>query len=261
MPLLSADKLSCQARQGFVSVCSVSSEMPVSNLFESPPCFVLIEMKKSPPQPRRTPTQSRSKTLVNAIIQACQQILEQEGTENLTTNRIAEVAGVNIGSLYQYFPNKEAILANLFTENLAADIDQLSVEVSERVALQLHVSLRHTIREIIHVKAELLRHFYQRYGEFYRTYHAFLDFSASIDAQVSSAYERPAWDDFLPILFDIYRDKIVPDDLELAGFVITRQMESLLIAALEQNPDWLADEAYLQQIEHTIINYLTCSPA
>ncbi|MFT4918666.1 MAG: AcrR family transcriptional regulator, partial [Zhongshania aliphaticivorans] len=67
-------------------------------------------MKKLPPEPRRRPSQSRSKVLVDAIIQACKQVLADEGEERLTTNRIAEVAGVTIGSLYQYFPNKEAIL-------------------------------------------------------------------------------------------------------------------------------------------------------
>ena len=49
-------------------------------------------MHKQPPAPRRKPSQSRSKVLVDAIIDACQQILVKEGTQQLTTNRIAEVA-------------------------------------------------------------------------------------------------------------------------------------------------------------------------
>jgi len=63
--------------------------------------------------PRKIPAQARSRVTVDAIIQATTYILTEDGWEGLTTNAIAERAGVNIGSLYQYFPNKEAIIAEL----------------------------------------------------------------------------------------------------------------------------------------------------
>ena len=116
-------------------------------------------MHKQPPAPRRKPSQSRSKVLVDAIIDACQQILVKEGTQQLTTNRIAEVAGVTIGSLYQYFPNKEAILANLFSEKIAAETEQISRETTRRILAKSEQSLRSTIRELININAEL----HQRY--------------------------------------------------------------------------------------------------
>ncbi len=65
---------------------------------------------------RKKPQQARSSELVAAILQAVTQVLEQEGATRFTTARVAERAGVSIGSLYQYFPNKAAILFRLQSE-------------------------------------------------------------------------------------------------------------------------------------------------
>lgn len=62
---------------------------------------------------RKRPLQARSAALVAAILDAAAHILEREGPAALTTNRVAERAGVSIGSLYQYFPNRDAILVKL----------------------------------------------------------------------------------------------------------------------------------------------------
>ncbi len=62
---------------------------------------------------RKSPKQARSNELVNAILQAAVQVLAQEGAQRFTTARVAERAGVSVGSLYQYFPNKAAILFRL----------------------------------------------------------------------------------------------------------------------------------------------------
>ena len=62
---------------------------------------------------RKVPRQSRSRYVVDLILDTTSQILLQEGYSKVTTNRIAEVAGISIGSLYQYFPNKGAIVKAL----------------------------------------------------------------------------------------------------------------------------------------------------
>jgi AcrR family transcriptional regulator len=59
---------------------------------------------------RRSPKQARSRATVEAILEAAAQILERRGADALTTNDVAERAGVSIGTLYQYFPDKAAIL-------------------------------------------------------------------------------------------------------------------------------------------------------
>lgn len=58
---------------------------------------------------RRVPRQYRSRQTVEAVLAAVPIVLKQQGVRSLTTNRIAEVAGVSIGSLYQYFPDKQSV--------------------------------------------------------------------------------------------------------------------------------------------------------
>ena len=70
-------------------------------------------------EPRKLPKQGRSEATVEAILEAAAQIFERHGYAAGTTNRIAERAGVSIGSLYQYFPNKDAILLALVHRHLA----------------------------------------------------------------------------------------------------------------------------------------------
>ena len=214
-------------------------------------------MKAQPPEPRRKPTQSRSRILVEAIIQACQQVLENEGAEQLTTHRIAEVAGVTIGSLYQYFPNKEAILANLFSDKIAAETDQMSRESTRRVLAQVKVSLRSTLREVINVNAELHLRFLSLHGDFYRQYHGFFDFHSQIQARNIDVYQQPSWEEWLPELLGQYQQQIIHDNLEQAAFITGNIIDRLLEAALESKPEWLADSQYLLQIEIAAVNFLT----
>jgi AcrR family transcriptional regulator len=69
--------------------------------------------------PRKLPKQARSEATVEAVLEAAAQVFERHGYAAGTTNRIAERAGVSIGSLYQYFPNKDAILVALVRRHLA----------------------------------------------------------------------------------------------------------------------------------------------
>lgn len=80
---------------------------------------------------RKSPTQARASQTVDAIIEAATQILQSDGEERLNTNRIAERAGVSIGSLYQYFADKEAIIEAIARRErnkiLASIVKSLSV--------------------------------------------------------------------------------------------------------------------------------------
>src|ERR671936_341950 len=74
---------------------------------------------KTPLKPRRKPSQQRSRQTVEAIVEAAAQVFERHGYSAGTTNRIAERAGVSIGTLYQYFPNKDAIVMELARRHIA----------------------------------------------------------------------------------------------------------------------------------------------
>src|SRR5213082_1988183 len=68
--------------------------------------------------PRKRPRQDRSKATVDAILTATARILMADGYDRASTNRIALAAGVSVGSLYQYFPSKEALVAALVENHL-----------------------------------------------------------------------------------------------------------------------------------------------
>jgi AcrR family transcriptional regulator len=78
----------------------------------------MIMPKKAQLKPRKIPAQERSRSTVMAIYQAATQIFSKEGYEGTTTDLIAERAGVSIGTLYQYFPSKDAILLGLFEQHI-----------------------------------------------------------------------------------------------------------------------------------------------
>lgn len=67
--------------------------------------------------PRKRPAQSRSRNMMALILEAAAYVLEERGLEGYTTNAIAERAGISVGSLYQYYPKKEAITAALILQN------------------------------------------------------------------------------------------------------------------------------------------------
>ncbi|MEH2590633.1 TetR family transcriptional regulator [Bradyrhizobium sp. AZCC 1721] len=98
---------------------------------------------------RKQPQQARSTELVAAILGAAIQVLEKEGAQRFTTARVAEKAGVSVGSLYQYFPNKAAILFRLqsdewrqTTELLRGILEDVRRPPLERLRTLVHAFIR-----------------------------------------------------------------------------------------------------------------------
>ncbi|MCI3180347.1 TetR family transcriptional regulator [Caulobacter sp. CCUG 60055] len=94
---------------------------------------------------RKQPRQARSTDLVTAILDAAVQVLAKEGAQRFTTARVAEKAGVSVGSLYQYFPNKAAILFRLQTDEWRRTTAMLSriLEDADRPPLERLRALVH----------------------------------------------------------------------------------------------------------------------
>lgn len=104
---------------------------------------------------RKTPSQSRSREKVRDILEAARYLLATEGLEKLTTNRIARTAGMSVGSLYQYFPNKQAIVHQLYTDWLASVRGLLREYQAGDLAGQTPVGIMQIIMERIYCPDEL----------------------------------------------------------------------------------------------------------
>ncbi|WP_144143502.1 TetR/AcrR family transcriptional regulator [Paraburkholderia sp. BCC1884] len=102
-------------------------------------------------KPRKAPVQRRSAQTVEAVLEAAAQILETQGFEGYTTNAVAERAGASIGSLYQYFPNRDALTVALIereTGPLLADIEAAALLEGSRdcVRALVRAAVAHQMR-------------------------------------------------------------------------------------------------------------------
>jgi AcrR family transcriptional regulator len=98
---------------------------------------------------RREPKQRRARRTVDAVLDAVVRVLKREGFNAITTNRVAEVAGVSIGSLYQYFPDKGAIFAALHQRHID-EIDRLvETTLVEHAASSLDELMRAMIEAMV----------------------------------------------------------------------------------------------------------------
>lgn len=96
-------------------------------------------------EPRKTPVQARATVTVEAISEATIQVLLSQGTERLTTTRVADRAGVSVGTLYQYFPNKKSLLFAVLEHHL----DKVTEEVEGACEHARHKPLAEMIKQVV----------------------------------------------------------------------------------------------------------------
>src|SRR6266511_1778164 len=102
---------------------------------------------------RKQPRQARSSQMVADLLEASIRVLCREGGHRFNTIRVAKEAGVSVGSLYQYFPNKEALLFRLQLDEWEATMQLLSRLLSERERTPAE-RLRRTVVEFFRTEAE-----------------------------------------------------------------------------------------------------------
>ena len=106
-------------------------------------------------QPKKRPKQARSRASFEAILEATARLLRAEGYGALTTNHIAAEAGVGIGTLYDFFPNKEAIIAELVRGLMARVVERLEAALAETQAMETAwQSLQHLVAVGVETVAE-----------------------------------------------------------------------------------------------------------
>jgi AcrR family transcriptional regulator len=96
-------------------------------------------------EPRKTPVQARATVTVEAISEATVQVLLSQGTQRLTTTRVADRAGVSVGTLYQYFPNKQSLLFAVLEDHL----ERVTKEVEDACEHARHKPLTEMIKEVV----------------------------------------------------------------------------------------------------------------
>ena len=208
--------------------------------------------KKPVTRPRKIATQERSRATVDSLVEATARILVKDGFDKASTNRIAEVAGVSIGSLYQYFPSKEALVAAVIErhqqqimQTVRSELAEVSGEPLEKAVRRfVAVAVRaHRIDPQLHrVLAEQI----PRVGKLQR-----METFSRENFSLFSAYLEGA------------RDQLGVDDLELASFVCVTTIEALTHNAVLHQSKVLAGErmeALVDEGARLVTGYLKGSP-
>ncbi|MEK8029847.1 TetR/AcrR family transcriptional regulator [Ideonella sp. DXS29W] len=102
---------------------------------------------------RKKPAQSRSRHTVHVILEAAARVFDQHGMK-ATTNQIAEVAGVSVGSLYQYFPDKQALITELHERHRALVAEQLACAMDEAATRAMVEVVRRAVAGCVSVHRE-----------------------------------------------------------------------------------------------------------
>lgn len=103
-------------------------------------------------EPRKTPVQTRSGVTVEAILEATIQVLLSHGTGQLTTTRVAERAGVSVGTLYQYYPNKQSLLFALLERHLGNVVSAVEHACKENHHQPLDTMVRAVVQAFVDAK-------------------------------------------------------------------------------------------------------------
>jgi AcrR family transcriptional regulator len=181
---------------------------------------------------RRTPRQDRSKEMVDAIVEAGLLVLNEEGPEGLTTKRIAERAGVAVGSLYRYFADKDDVLEAVFRRKHEEFWDEAALAVPKLAVLPLEKA----VALIVAPGLERHRALYQMHPEFYRDHSVRYTLSTF---HPSGPDRATKW---VAMILDCHRSELaMPSDR--AAFLLTRALGAVLLTSLRERPHYLSDPA------------------
>ncbi len=194
--------------------------------------------------PRKAPKQRRSKATVEAILEATARVLVTEGYERASTNRIAKVAGVSIGSLYQYFPGKESLVLALVERHCEGMIDLLDRSATSMADAPLHVAVR------TYVKAMLAAHAVDpalHQVLMTQVLHLGMDYVQQLESRARRIVKA---------YLELKRDEILVNDLEVASFVLVASVEATAHRAVFERPHALTSQAFEDEICALVLRYL-----
>jgi AcrR family transcriptional regulator len=193
---------------------------------------------------RREPQQRRARQTVEAVLDAVVKILKREGFEAVTTNRIAAVAGVSIGSVYQYFPDKRAIFAALHERHIQ-EIDRLvETKLIEHAASPLDTLMRGMIEAMVDAHASDPELYALLLTEVPHRAEGTRDFAVRLHGAFRLAIASRS---------DEFKTR---RDLDMVVFVVTHMVEALSHGAVLRRPARLSLAAAKEEAVRAVLAYL-----
>ncbi|MCA9632171.1 MAG: TetR/AcrR family transcriptional regulator [Myxococcales bacterium] len=189
---------------------------------------------------RRSPQQSRSRDTVEAILVATARVLVKDGFEKLSTNRVARIAGVSVGSLYQYFSSKHELIEELIERRSEAMLQDYEARVGGR-----ELTLEESIRTMVDVILDSRR--------LDRELASALSASGRSSAAPNHLREVQA---LLTRSFLAHRHRLQPQNLELAAFLVISSIEAAADSAVAGRPELLEGGALRGELVELLVRYL-----
>ena len=209
---------------------------------------IAIMAAKRQTNPRKTASQQRSRLTVEALLGATARILIKDGYDRASTNRIAEAAGVSIGSLYQYFPSKEALVAAVIdrhTQGMMQVLREALVKVGMRPIQEAARELVRVMIDAHRVNPRLHRVLMEQVPRVGR-----LDNIQAVDREAYAMVQA---------YLEAHRDDLGIPDTDMAAFVCVTTVEALTYAAVVHRREVLSDEranAFVDEVTGLILRYL-----
>jgi len=198
--------------------------------------------------PRKHASQARSRATVDALVEATARILIREGFDRASTNRIAEVAGVSIGSLYQYFPSKEALVAAVIDRHNQNIMQVVRAALTEVAAQPIEQAVRKMVATAIEahrIDPKLHRILAEQIPRTGRLKHI-------------EAFDREYYV-LVRAYLEAHSDELRTVDLGLAAFVCVTAIEALAHTAVLHRSDMLSDDAggtLVGEVTRLVVGYL-----
>ncbi len=194
---------------------------------------------------RKQPSQSRSRATVETILDGCIRVLDQEGVQAATTSRIAEASGVSVGSLYQYFENRDAILNALQDREFS------------RTTEIIHT---HFVREKFETPRDLARTVVESLFKLYRASPGLHRVLALEGLRVTPTERVQAFDhrivETLRFFFENTSFPIRRKHKHAAAFVLYQSVRATMLAKILEEPPGLSDEILTEELTDLVVSYL-----
>jgi len=201
---------------------------------------------EKPEAPRKQPKQQRSKILVESILQAGVEILEEPGQE-LTIEKLCERAGIGVGSLYQYYPSKEAVLNDIFSHVVEDEWGNLERSLSEACEMEFEAGIKHHAR----VGLNFIRKIYQLEPDFYRKYGGSYMPHAPQESELVSEDEgvQEMEKQFLKLFRKHPKaDNMTDEQLMQLVFVYGQGSVAIVRSIVEERPEYLYDDSFMERL-------------
>jgi AcrR family transcriptional regulator len=199
--------------------------------------------------PRKQASQDRSRALVDTLVEATARILVKEGFDKASTNRIAAKAGVSVGSLYQYFPSKEALVAAVMERHNQELMQVVRGALAEVATLPMEQAVRKLVATAIEahrIDPKLHRVLAEQIPRTGKLEHI-------------ETFNRENYALFRAYL-EAHSEEFRAVDLGLAAFVCVTSIEALTHNAVLHHSEMLSDEAavdaLVEEATHLVVRYL-----